>query len=190
MWRLTARLSSFLTSCWLDVCRLTIYFTWILSLLGLLHNWRSPVFNPASRLQPCLSAMTPTRLQCNPTCTAPQFNPTSVFSQLAETFVTCFFVPLFLFPMGAHCAALIVAGYCTTCLVSETWSRLSGVILKCLYFCTLSQTLLFSHFIEVNMLSMLTYLGFWVFLFFLFWNTLIFFIYLSPLFNPCSHWRK
>lgn len=68
--------------------------------------------------------------------------------------------------MGAQCAALIVGGYCTEWPVCETWSGFSRVILKCLYFCTLSQTLLFAHFIRVNMLSMLTYLGFCWFLFF------------------------
>lgn len=68
--------------------------------------------------------------------------------------------------MGAQCAALIVGGYCTKWPVCETWSRFSGVILKCLYFCTLSQTLLFAHFIGVNMLSLLTYLGVCFFPFF------------------------
>lgn len=48
--------------------------------------------------------------------------------------------------MAAQCAALIAGGYCTKRPACETWSRFRGVILKCLYFCTLSQTLLFAHF--------------------------------------------
>lgn len=108
-----------------------------------------------------------TCLKCNPTCTSPQFIPTSLCSQPAETlFLISSLFFSFLFLMGAQCAALIVGGYCTEWPVCETWSGFSRVILKCLYFCTLSQTLLFAHFIRVNMLSMLTYLGFCCFVFF------------------------
>lgn len=95
--------------------------------------------------------------ECNSAYTSPQFVSISVCSQPAEIL---FFVYFLLFLMGAQCAALIISetGYCMKWSVCNICSRFNSVMLKYLYFCTLSQALLFAHFIGVNMLSILTYL--------------------------------